>query len=260
MTFKIILMRYCLFILFSILFALPSSFGQSKRSPYRMDIRLDLPLVGLSGAGVGLTRFLQRRIDPLTPTEIANLSTDDITSFDISATRQWSTTAKTLSDIGAITAMAAPALLFLSPEIDRHELGTILLIGVETVFLTDFATNLTKTLTLRPRPYLYNQDITVPQDLLEDRRHRFAFFSGHTSFAAAASFATAQIYADYHPKSKYKPYIWAAAAALPAAVGYWRYKAGKHYPTDIITGYLVGAGIGLLVPYIHRKAKKLIKK
>ena len=165
-----------------------------------------------------------------------------------------------MSDIGAVAAIASPALLLLDPKIDRHELGTILLIGAETIFLTDFATSLTKTLTLRPRPYLYNQDITLPRELLNDRDHRFAFFSGHTSFTAAISFATAQMYVDYNPKSKHKGYVWAAAATLPALVGYWRYRAGQHYPSDIITGYIVGASIGLLVPYIHRQAKKLFKK
>ncbi|AHM62811.1 membrane-associated phospholipid phosphatase [Flammeovirgaceae bacterium 311] len=49
---------------------------------------------------------------------------------------------------------------------------------------------------------------------------------------------------------------WAAlsgAAVIPGAIAVWRYTSGKHFPTDVITGYVVGAGVGLLVPHIHRK-------
>ena len=39
---------------------------------------------------------------------------------------------------------------------------------------------------------------------------------------------------------------------LPAVTGYLRFKAGKHFPTDIIVGYGVGATIGYLVPELHK--------
>ena len=30
-------------------------------------------------------------------------------------------------------------------------------------------------------------------------------------------------------------------------------RAGEHFPTDVIMGSLVGAGIGVLVPHFHRR-------
>lgn len=81
---------------------------------------------------------------------------------------------------------------------------------------------------------------------------RYSFFSGHTSSAAAMSFFTAKVFSDYFPDSKWKPLVWTMAATLPALTGYFRIKGGKHYPTDVIMGYTVGALIGFFVPYIHQ--------
>ena len=87
---------------------------------------------------------------------------------------------------------------------------------------------------------------------LEDDNQR-SFFSGHTSMSAAAWFMMASIYQDYHPQSKLAPYIWAAAYLVPAATGYFRYDAGKHFPSDILTGYFVGRMVGIMVPRWHKK-------
>ncbi|MEM9023429.1 MAG: phosphatase PAP2 family protein, partial [Bacteroidota bacterium] len=40
---------------------------------------------------------------------------------------------------------------------------------------------------------------------------------------------------------------------VPATTGLMRVLAGKHFPTDVITGYAVGGAIGFLVPHLHRK-------
>jgi membrane-associated phospholipid phosphatase len=42
------------------------------------------------------------------------------------------------------------------------------------------------------------------------------------------------------------------SAALPAVVGYYRYKAGEHFLSDNILGYVLGAGTGILVPALHK--------
>jgi undecaprenyl-diphosphatase len=42
-------------------------------------------------------------------------------------------------------------------------------------------------------------------------------------------------------------------AAATTLVGIGRVKAGEHFPTDVIAGAMVGAGIGVLVPHLHRE-------
>jgi membrane-associated phospholipid phosphatase len=46
--------------------------------------------------------------------------------------------------------------------------------------------------------------------------------------------------------------VWGAAAIIPAVVAYFRIKAGKHFLTDNLVGYAVGATVGVLVPRLHQ--------
>ena len=105
----------------------------------------------------------------------------------------------------------------------------------------------------RSRPFVYNEDFSLSKKQTVGARH--AFFSGHTSLTAASCFFTARVFSDYFPDSKYKPLVWAGAILVPATVGYLRVAAGKHFPTDVITGYAIGATIGMLIPHLHKKIK-----
>ena len=42
----------------------------------------------------------------------------------------------------------------------------------------------------------------------------------------------------------------------PAFVGYLRYRALKHYPTDLLIGVFIGASLGILIPELHRNKEK----
>ena len=60
-------------------------------------------------------------------------------------------------------------------------------------------------------------------------------------------------FANYNPDSSLKPYVWGTSLLFAATVGYLRFAAGMHYPTDILTGALVGSAIGYLIPLLHKK-------
>ena len=121
----------------------------------------------------------------------------------------------------------------------------------ESLLINAGITGLIKVITKRSRPYTYNPAVPLEKKLELDARH--SFFSGHTSFAATGSFFIAKTYTDLNPGSKGNPYIWAGAAIFPAITGILRYKAGKHFPSDIIVGYIVGAAVGILVPHLHKR-------
>ncbi len=65
----------------------------------------------------------------------------------------------------------------------------------------------------------------------------------------------AKVYSDVNPDASEtgKVLVWSGAAALPAAVGYFRIQAGQHFLTDVALGYVLGAGVGILVPELHKK-------
>jgi membrane-associated phospholipid phosphatase len=133
----------------------------------------------------------------------------------------------------------------------RSDAPTVALLVGESMLLDLALTDLCKEIVRRPRPFCYNPDAPLSEKLNRDARQ--SFFSGHTSFSAAATFSAARIWSDYHPDSGWKPVVWATAAAIPATVGFLRVKAGKHYLTDVLTGFVVGGACGLLVPHFHRQ-------
>ena len=111
-------------------------------------------------------------------------------------------------------------------------------------------TLLTKYTVRRIRPFNYDPETSVEKKMSTNAQA--SFFSGHTSMTATNSFFAAKVFSDYYPDSQCKSLVWAIAATLPAITGYLRVRGGRHYPTDVITGYAVGAAVGYLIPHWHR--------
>ena len=127
--------------------------------------------------------------------------------------------------------------------------------ALQTLFITDATTNTIKAMAKRFRPYTYNPDVPTKAKL--NSGARYSFVSGHTSITAAFGFFSAKVYSDLYPESPWKPVVWTIGATIPAVTGYLRYRAGKHFPTDIIGGYILGAATGFLVPHLHKKKRNL---
>lgn len=100
-----------------------------------------------------------------------------------------------------------------------------------------------KTLVNRPRPYQTHSDI-IPVSWSDGK----SFPSGHTTLA----FATATTLALEYKKW----YITVPAFAWAASVGYSRMKLGKHYPTDVGAGIVVGVGSAYLSHWLTKKILK----
>jgi membrane-associated phospholipid phosphatase len=56
-----------------------------------------------------------------------------------------------------------------------------------------------------------------------------------------------------HPDGAGKYIVATGSFAIAASVGFLRYRAGRHYPSDIIVGAAVGSAIGYFIPMMHRK-------
>ncbi len=153
------------------------------------------------------------------------------------------------SDITLEVSAALP-LLLLAGRRSRRDAFRLGILLVETMALNQGLTDIIKATAHRARPYLH--DAALPPDTVVDPKDRIAFVSGHTSVSAASCFFMATVFADYYPESKLKPIVWAVAAALPAATAVLRLRAGQHYPSDVVAGYLLGAGIGYGIPALHR--------
>ena len=130
-----------------------------------------------------------------------------------------------------------------------------LMLYAETLALTQATTNLVKLAVRRPRPAAYREaeaNRDNPDYSNTETDSALSFFSGHASTTASLS-ATATYLAFARSPSSWRP--WAtlvAGTGLTTFVSVQRVRAGKHFPTDVIAGAVAGAGIGIIVPHLHR--------
>jgi membrane-associated phospholipid phosphatase len=220
------------------------------QSPYRYTWGNEIAWLGGSGAGFGVTAMIRVGRPALTEEKLAALDPGRIRFYDRYSLRHYSRRAQKASDWLLFGSMAVPLVLLADGRINNDAGGAALLV-TESLLLTTAATQLCKELVQRPRPFTYQPE--VPLTIKLERDATLSFFSGHTSTAAAMTFATAKIWTDYYPGSRWQPLVWTGAALVPAAVGYLRMRGGKHFLSDVTIGYLVGAGVGLLVPQLHRR-------
>lgn len=216
---------------------------------YKFKWGADVPIIGITVGSGAAAFFMHKNQKIITLDEINALSPSMVNKFDRSAIFNDSKGAKITSDIFMYSASLAPALMFIDKEV-RKEWKTYLPMWMEVYGMTAGLTELTKQLVKRKRPYVYNDKLSAESKVGKDAT--VSFFSGHTSTTAASMFFMAKVYADLHPDSKFKPLMWTGAALIPAITGLCRYGAGKHFFTDILVGYAIGAAIGVLVPQLHK--------
>ncbi len=193
--------------------------------------------------------------EEVTLEELNSITSSQVIGIDRVALRQavdQRFDAGSVSDVIASIALFSPILLNLDAKI-RKDWLEVSLISLEGILLgaNFFAWGPTRFVD-RLRPIVYYDELDF-----EERAYKFnrnSFFSGHVAWAASAAYTSATIYADYHPQVN-KWLIYGLASLPPAAVGYYRYRALKHYPSDIIVGHLVGLAAGIFVPRWHRKGK-----
>lgn len=232
-------------------------FAQEKQkkneSPYETSFVKDgvwiTSAIGLNFLGV---KLIQDK-DDLTFDELNNLSKDDIWGVDRWAAGYYSEKANDDSYIPFYASFVLPIALLIN-ENERSNAGQISVLFVETMATTGALFTITAGLVQKSRPLVYNE--SLDPELRIDSDEQRSFFAGHTAATAAGTFFAAKVFNDFNPDSPLKPFVWGVAAAIPASVGYMRIKAGKHFLTDNLIGYAVGAASGILIPELHKKANK----
>lgn len=219
-------------------------------SPYKTNFKTDGPIIA---AGLGLTILgysLVTNKKDLTLAELASKRKENIPFFDRGNAGFYSEKADKDSYIPFQASFALPLVMLLIDKNERQHAGQIAALYLETMSISGAFFTIPAGTINRSRPLVYGS--TAPIDTKLSKNSQRSFFAGHVSSTASATFFAAKVFADFNPDSEAKPYIWAAAAAIPAVVGYLRYKAGMHFLSDNILGYVVGMGCGILVPELHK--------
>jgi len=234
------------------LFALFSSFLTSQTDQiYHTSWDTDGYIMGGAAALLAVDIYLDHNITPLTVEDLATVNSEGINAFDRSAIFKYSQSASDLSDLFKDVTFIVPLTLFLGGKA-QNEARSIGIMYIETFAVTSAITQATKALVGRKRPFVYNPDVALDVKLAKNGVK--SFYSGHTSHVASLSFFTATVFSDLYPESNWKYAVWAGAVLSPAITAYARYEGGRHFPTDVIVGYGVGALVGYLIPRLHRSS------
>lgn len=236
------------------------SWGQPdsvSRSPYRVYRAYELPgSVAVLGASYFGFRALDRYAS-LDANEVTQLNPARINAFDRPVAHldpaQFEA-AQHRSDRFLNLSIATPLLLMLSKDLRREGLDLL------TIYTTAHAVNnllyFATTFSIRrARPLVYNPEVALTEKTGPAKSN--SFYSGHVSFSTTATFFGAKVLTDYYRIKGWKRVaIFAVAAVPPILVGVNRMQAGKHFRTDVMTGFLVGAACGIGIPELHKRRQK----
>ena len=225
-------------------------------TPYEVHFKYELPITAVT---FGISQYLYAKLPAaavLSPTEALALDRSKVNSFDrpvLNFPASGYNNAHNNSNYVMYSTFALPALLLFDKNIRRDwkEFSTMYL----QVHTLSSAFYLASSFPVRrARPLAYNPNYSI--ELRSGESTYNAFFSGHVNSTAATTFFMATIYDEYHDLSLgQKALLYTAACIPPTIVAQYRMRAGKHFRTDVLTGFGVGAATGILIPTLHSKRK-----
>lgn len=179
-----------------------------------------------------------------------------VNALDRFVTELNSPTARWLSDVGVATMIALPfavsAIEAGTGDFEKPGLrfGEDALVIGQTLGATLLISSALKVIVRRPRPLTYNGTFDSEDRLGGDAR--LSFPSGHSSFSFSSASLTTVMLAERHGRSAITFVGAAGSYLLAATVAFLRVAGGKHFVTDVVAGALLGTGLGLAVPLLHR--------
>ena len=240
----------------SILAQIPHRFSIPARLG-RKDIALMI-LPALLWAGATLTRPYLLKTPCATNGALcseADLPSVDrlVVPMDHEDANRWSTWTQNAS---GVIAVATPAALqavrlaggMISPAGALAAIGIDFAVLLETTLWNGAIMESFRVLVQRPRPFVY-RDVVHSAGAPS---HYTSFYSGHTSFAAAAMTALLIILI-----SRGASLAWIVPATTLTFMttfftGFFRVWAGKHFITDVLTAVVAGVLVATAVAWVHR--------
>ena len=214
------------------------------RSGYRLSFNLDTPLILIGGAVSSSYLFIKETAPPA----CAPLcDRNQVNAFDRPFAGLYSHGWQVFGNyVTGATILLVPAGLIIA-EPSMGGLGDLLIVG-ETALLTS-AIQVTSSYAVgRPRPRVYGE--TAPLDLRDNSDAGRSFFSGHVANALAVTMvSTTALLRTHHRRMAWS--VLAVGLTGSALIGIARIAAGGHFPSDVLVGYAVGAGVGIAVPALH---------
>lgn len=162
------------------------------------------------------------------------------------------------SDVFLVSSLVYPtALSLLTADNGWESQRGMWKVQAEAIALAVGTTNLLKVVFSRPRPYTY-----LPADERPDRKEYDvesndafrSFPSGHATSAWASSMSGVSYLAVHQPDLPTLVHFLGGVVGggLATTTSLLRVDASKHFPTDVMTGALIGSGAGVGMALLHR--------
>ncbi|MFN3197594.1 MAG: phosphatase PAP2 family protein [Bradymonadia bacterium] len=219
--------------------------------PSRVDVEplavpaVDVPLTFVTAVGwYALFRQHDDWADPSCPCDRTDAPRWDRIGVD-GTWRQGETMADATLGAALLVSLGAAAM----GADDMDDVFEDALLSTEAMMIAGLLTQGVKTATSRPYPYLLRPGADPAREA--DGVNYAAFWSGHTATPMAAAVAAAWQFQRRRPHDPMRWVFWVVGPALALSSGVFQISAGNHYPSDVVVGAAVGAGVGLAVPWLH---------
>ena len=174
---------------------------------------------------------------------IGNIHYWKIRGIDKAAPLYFNPNTARISDI--TFASAGLLALYGITQKQSQERNKATMLVTQNLWMTWNITQTTKILAMRARPYANEAGFSARK-----KDDAYSFFSGHTSLTACMA-ASHYFYDRTLPANARKPAVTLGLTALSIGTGILRIKAGKHFPTDVLAGALLGTGVAYLNTKLH---------
>lgn len=134
----------------------------------------------------------------------------------------------------------------LSPAAALSQCGIHLVLFLETWGVNGALTELTRLIVQRPRPFVYKNP-----EQAADPQNYVSFYSGHTSFAAAATTYLLLVLLCYGVPNKLWLTTLGISQGLVVSTAVFRILSGRHFLSDVVVGAFAGTLVALAVVKLH---------
>lgn len=223
-------------------------------------LAIDLPVTVGATVLLGVTEGLKNRIGPArcawcdTPTSLDGFDRVGVSALS-GADVARAALASDVLGFGVVPVLAigldlAAVLDARRPHRARRFAIDVMLIAEATA--TALAVSqLSKFALARRRP----DAIAEPVDATRGVDENLSFFSGHSTLAFALASAAGTTSSLRH--ERLAPLVWTLGLGAATATAMLRVAGSRHFPSDVLTGALIGSAIGVIVPVLHRSRSPL---
>lgn len=223
---------------------------------YQLYWEVDLPVLGVA-AVLGATRMARTEsaapafcVQQIAPQDRATVPCDpsELNWLDRRVAGRWSPRWATTSDLLRLGLGVVPVVAL---WVDQGFLNMVndLVVIYQSALIAASLSGLSSISAGRGRPYVYGT--AAPVETRTSPEGALAFFSGHASMAFALSTSTFWTFQRTHRDGPIPWIVLGVGTAGATGVAVARVMAGRHFPTDVLAGAVVGLGIGTLIPMMH---------